>query len=157
MSIRFAESFVRAILCKHVHRMGSLSENLVMVGVQDGKSISSGVSRCMQSHRICLLTAVMPNLDLLGSLRLTSCWMHKARRPAAQECWPAVIAACMATIHWLSMWDFVRSLEFISRRNLLSSGTSSGNVSANSSIATHMVSSDLLRRYPQILLPSAKL
>jgi hypothetical protein len=36
----------------------------------------------MQSCRICLSTAVMPSMDLLGSLRLTLCLMRLARSPA---------------------------------------------------------------------------
>ena len=39
-----------------------------------GKGISSFAARCMQSWRICLSTAVIPSLDLLGSLRREMGW-----------------------------------------------------------------------------------
>jgi hypothetical protein len=65
-----------------------------------GKGISSFAARCMQSRRICLSTAVIPSLDLLGSLRLTLCLMRLARLPDAMDLRPAVIAAWSAMIQY---------------------------------------------------------
>ena len=96
-----------------------------------GKGISSFAARCMQSWRNCLSTTVIPSLDLLGSLRLTLFLMRLARLPAAIDRRPAVIATLRAMIQycWFSIWDLVRSPKFISSRNLLPSGISSGGVS----------------------------
>ena len=112
------------------------------------KGIPSFAARCMQSRQICLSTAVMPSLDLLGRLRLTLCLMRLARLPAALDLRPAVIAALRAMIQycWFSIWDLVRSPKFISSRNLLPSGISSGGVSASSSMVCLMSSRDLLWR-----------
>jgi hypothetical protein len=64
------------------------------------KGISSFAARCMQSRQICLSTAVMPSLDLLGSMRLTLCLMRLARLPAAVDRRPAVVAARRAMIQY---------------------------------------------------------
>ncbi len=72
MSIWFAEAFVGAELGKDGRRMGALSEEF-----GDGRFVVRKwrvvifTARCMRSRRICISTAEMPSLVLLGSLRLT--------------------------------------------------------------------------------------
>ena len=162
MSVWVTKVFIGAVLCKNGRWMRSLlSEKDGDGGFRfiawDGVSLFA--VRCMQSQQICLSTAVIPSLDLLESLRLTLRLMRLARPPAAADRRPAVIAAWRAMIQycWFSIWDLVRSPKFISSRNLLPSGISSGGVSASSSMVCLMSSRDLLWRYPHSLSWRVKL
>ncbi len=93
MSIWFAEVFIGLVLCKDSCRVGLLLEKFV-----DGEGASFRAGVCIWSCRICISTAVMPSLVLLGCFRLTICLMRLAWPPAAAEHWPAVIAAWRAMI-----------------------------------------------------------
>ena len=137
---------------------GCFLRNLSMDDSMGGGKVSCPAEVFILSRQACISIAVMPSLVLLGSLRLTLCLIRLARLPAAAVCWPAVIAASSAIIQycWFLMWDLVRSPKLISSRNLLSSGTSSGGVSASSSIVRQMSSNFFLCRYPQSLLCSVK-
>jgi hypothetical protein len=50
------------------------------------KYISISTVECIWSRLICVSTAVIPSFCLLGVLRLTLCWIHLARLPAAAFC-----------------------------------------------------------------------
>ena len=65
-----------------------------------GEGASFLAEMCIQSRWICISTAMMPSLVLLGSFRLTLCLMRLAWPPAAAERWPAVIADWRAMIQY---------------------------------------------------------
>jgi hypothetical protein len=60
------------------------------------ENVSSAAVECIWSHLICISTAVIPSLFLLGILRLTLCLIRLALLLAAAVLRPAVIAACIA-------------------------------------------------------------
>ena len=122
------------------------------------ENVSSSAVECIWSRLIYISTTVIPSFVLLGILRLTLCLIRLALLPAAAVLRPAVIPTCMAITQycWFSIWDLVRLPKVISRRNLLSSGASSGDVSANSSMVSRMSSKFFLCRYPQSLSWSVK-
>jgi hypothetical protein len=117
------------------------------------ENVLSSAVECIRSRLICISSAVIPSLVLLGILRLTLCLILLALLPAAAVLWLAVITTCMAISQycWLSICDLVRLPKLISRRNFISSGTFSGAVSAKSSKDSRMSSRFFLCRYPQSL------
>jgi hypothetical protein len=100
MSIWFAELFIGLGLCKDSCQVGSLLEEFVDGGFSCGVGELFLVGVCNWSCLICISTAVMPSLVLLGSFRLTFYLICLARLPAAAERWPAVIAAWRAMIQY---------------------------------------------------------
>ncbi len=68
---------------------------LLIVDCMGKEHVSSTAVECIRSCLICISTAVIPSLVLLGILRLTLCLIRLALLPAAAVLWLAVIAACI--------------------------------------------------------------
>ena len=100
MSIWFTKAFIGAELRNNSRRMGMHSEEFGDGGFSVRKGCVFICREVLLSRQICISTAVMPSLVLLGCLRLTLCLIRLARLPAAADHRPAVIATWRAMIQY---------------------------------------------------------